>query len=276
VQAYGLPILYTLLVWWVSTGVILWLVGLPRHTHVRTLLGATVLLVAALLGLAAGRGNATVGGAYIAFTCTVLVWAWVEVTFLTGFATGPREAACRSGCDGWRHVGHAIESILYHELVLIAAGASVVAVTWDGANQVGAWTFLVLWAMRQSAKLNLFLGVRNPGEAFLPDHLRYLGGFFTRRPMNLLFPVSVTASTAVAVLLWREALVPGVGAFDAAGLALVGSLLALAILEHWFMVVPLPTAALWSWGLSSRRSDREASGPAHGASAPEAQRGAGA
>ena len=31
-----------------------------------------------------------------------------------------------------------------------------------------------------------------------------------------------------------------------------GTLLALAILEHWFMVLPLPANALWSWGLRSR------------------------
>ena len=48
------------------------------------------------------------------------------------------------------------------------------ALTRDGANQVGLWTFVILWAMRQSAKLNVFLGVRNLSEEFLPEHLRYL------------------------------------------------------------------------------------------------------
>ena len=33
----------------------------------------------------------------------------------------------------------------------------------------------------------------------------------------------------------------------------------LAVLEHWFLVLPLPSEALWSWGLRSR-----ASAPAEG------------
>jgi putative photosynthetic complex assembly protein 2 len=42
-------------------------------------------------------------------------------------------------------------------------------------NQVGTGTFAVLWVMRISAKLNLFLGVRNLSEELLPPHLAYLG-----------------------------------------------------------------------------------------------------
>ena len=38
----------------------------------------------------------------------------------------------------------------------------------------------------------------------------------------------------------------------AAGLALV--LAALAVIEHWFLVVPIPATALWSWGLKSREA----------------------
>ena len=32
-------------------------------------------------------------------------------------------------------------------------------------------------------------------------------------------------------------------------MSLVATLLALAIVEHWFMVLPLPDAALWRWAL---------------------------
>ena len=42
---------YTLFVWWFSTGVILYLNGLPRHTFKWTMGGATVVLVAALYAL---------------------------------------------------------------------------------------------------------------------------------------------------------------------------------------------------------------------------------
>jgi len=250
--AHGLPLLYTLLVWWFSTGVVLYLDGLPPRTFRWSLLGASVVGVGALLGLWATSADATRAGAYAAFTCAVLVWGWNEMAFLMGFVTGPRRVACPEGCGGWSHFGHAVEAILYHELALVASGAAVVAVTWGGVNRVGAWTFAVLWVMRLSAKLNVFLGVPVPGESFLPEHLRYLGSFFSRRAMNALFPVSVTASTLVTAALVERALVPGASAFEIAGTSLVAALLGLAVLEHWFLVVPLPTEVLWRWGMRSR------------------------
>ncbi|MCX7891302.1 MAG: putative photosynthetic complex assembly protein PuhE [Burkholderiales bacterium] len=272
---YALPVAYALFVWWFATGLVLLLDGLPRRTYRWSMLGATALLGAALYGLAATAADATVAGAYVAFTCGVLVWAWQEVAFLTGFLAGPRRTACPRGCDGWRHFGHAIQAILYHELAILAAAAAVVALTWGAPNQVGAWTFLILWVMRQSAKLNLFLGVRNLGLEFLPDHLAYLASFFRQRPMNLLFPVSVTAATWVLALMAERALAPSATPFEVAGLALCGALLGLAILEHWFLVLPLPVAALWQWGLKSRASRtalaEEASVPRIGIDDPRAR-----
>jgi putative photosynthetic complex assembly protein 2 len=185
-----------------------------------------------------------------------------------GFVTGPRRSRCRPGCSGWPHFVHAVEAILYHELALIASGVAVVALTWNGANQVGAWTFLILWAMRESAKLNLFLGVRNLNEEFLPPHMQFLRGFLTKRPMNLLFPVSITASTAVAVLMITEAAAPWASSFDAVGLTLAATMLVLAIVEHWLLVLPLPTDMLWSWGMRSREGEHHHSRRDRGSDPP--------
>ena len=249
---YLLPILFTLFFWWFSTGVILYLDGLPVRTFRWSFLAASVLLAAALYGLSATRNDTSVGGAYLAFTCGLLAWAWQEVSFLLGFVTGPRQSASPAGCSPWTHFVCAIQAILYHELALALTAFAVVALTWKAPNQVGTWTFLLLWCMRQSAKLNLFFGVRNLNENFLPEHLRYLQSYFTKRRMNLLFPVSVTAASLFAALLWHGALADDVAAFEATGLTFAGTLLSLAILEHWFMVLPLPSEALWNWGLRSR------------------------
>jgi putative photosynthetic complex assembly protein 2 len=248
----GLPILYTLFVWWFSTGLILYLDGLPRWTYGWSFGGASLLLAAALFGLYQTSTDASVSGAYVAFTCAVLAWGWVEVSFLMGYVTGPRCTPCPPDATGWRRFVAAVEVIAHHELAIVALAATVLAATWGSANQIGTWTFLILWSMRQSAKLNLFLGVRNLNEQFLPAHLSYMQSYFRRRRMNLLFPVSVTLATALAVLIWERALAPEVSAFGTAGLALVGTLLTLAILEHWFLVLPLPSEVLWSWGMRSR------------------------
>lgn len=242
----ALPVLCTLFVWWFSTGVVLYLVTLPRRTHRWTLLGATAVLGVGLWGLSVSATDETANGAYLAFCCAIAVWGWQEVCFLTGVAMGPRTAPCPAGVEGFKRVGLAIQVILYHELQLLALGAAVVFATIGGANQVGLWTYAVLWTMRLSAKLNLFLGVPFLHDDWLPAQLRYLRSYFRIRPMNHLFPVAVSAATIVAFVLVQGALAPDATDVDAVGRLLLASLLAAAVLEHWFMVLPLPVAALWS------------------------------
>ena len=247
-----LAILYTVFVWWFSTGVILYLNGLPRHSFKWTMSGATVILLAALYALQLTSHVSEVWATYCAFTCAVLVWAWQEIGFLLGFVTGTRKTDCPDGAHGWRKFGLAAETILYHELALIVLGAMVWLMTKDGVNAIGFWTYLVLWAMRQSAKLNVYFGVRNLNEEFLPHHLRYLQTYFRRRPMNAFLPVSVVVSLIVVVPIWQSAVVAPTGGVESVGMALVATLLSLAILEHLFLVIPLPFEALWRWGLRSR------------------------
>ncbi len=242
------PVLFALFLWWFSTGLILWLDGLPRRTYRWSMLGASVILVVSLLALFTTRADETISGAYIAFTSGLLVWGFNEIAFLMGYATGPRTDPCRPGCKGWRHVGHAVGTILYHELAIIASAAVIAAITWDAPNQVGLWTFLVLWVMRLSSKLNVFLGVPNLTEEFLPDHLAYMKSFFRKRPMNGLFPIAVTAATALAALIVYAAATAATP-FEAASYTFIAALLALAIVEHWFLVLPISIVPLWRWGL---------------------------
>jgi antibiotic biosynthesis monooxygenase (ABM) superfamily enzyme len=46
---------------------------------------------------------------------------------------------------------------------------------------------------------------------------------------------------------------PHTNAFDVAKNVLAATLLSLAILEHWFMVLPLSSTALWKWAMRNRR-----------------------
>ena len=244
------PILFGLFVWWFSTGAVLYIVRLENATLVNA--AATIVLAAAAMGLMVGKQLSTVAGAYLAFACAILVWSWAEITFLSGLLTGPKARPCPPGCTGFRRAGHAINAILYHELALLALAALVVTLTWDGSNQTATATFVILWTMRLSAKLNLFLGVPILNDEFLPRPLEHLKTFFVRRATNVLFPVTVTSATVAASWLVMQASSVG-GAFAAAQYMLLATLLGLAIIEHWFMVVPLPIGALWQW---SMRSDR--------------------
>ena len=269
------PLAWTLFVWWFSTGLILYLDGLPRRTFPWTMAGATVVLGLALWGLASTADDTTVAGAYCAFTCALLVWAWQEVAFLLGYITGPRRTPCPPDLPGSRRVWLALQTVIHHELALVALALAVLAATAGGSNLTGWWTFLILWTMRQSAKLNVFLGVRNLSESFLPPHLRYLGSYFSRRRMNPLLPVSVLVAGAFAWPLWVAALTPQAGAFEVASATLLAVILTLAILEHVFLVMPLSLEGLWRWGLRSHEAAVALSPPAGGASpaAPPAAQG---
>ncbi len=259
---YLFPALHGLLIWWFSTGLILFLDGLPRRTFRWSMAGATAVLLGALYELSVSAGDASAAGAYKAFTSGVLIWGWLEMSFYMGYVTGPRTHRCESACAGWRHFGHAIQACLYHEIAVLLLAATVVALTWGQPNQFGTWTFVILWWMHQSARLNVFLGVSNLNAEFLPDHLDHIKSFLTNKPMNMLFPFSVTASTICAVTLFRTTdwRLNAADGFGVAGYSLLATMMTLAILEHWFLVMPLPALKLWNrlwhWSLGSRARPR--------------------
>jgi putative photosynthetic complex assembly protein 2 len=242
-----LPPLVALFIWWFGTGLVMLLDGLPRDTFRWSLAASTLIALAALFCIRRSAADAGVGGAYAAFTCAVLVWGWHELSFLTGWLTGPRKHACSAPLHGPTRFGQAVQAILWHELAMVATGGLIVWLAWGQANQVAAWTFWLLWVMRLSAKLNLFLGVRNRGEELLPPHLRYMGSYFRRRSFNGLLPLSLLAGAALAFGLIDAALHTSGGA--RAGWLLVAAMGVLALIEHLMLVTPRPPNWLWRWAL---------------------------
>ena len=246
------PLVYAVFLWWFSTGLILYLDGLPRYTFKFTMGSATAICALGLFGLAVSSAHTTEGAAYCAFTCALLVWAWQEIAFLLGWVTGPRRTACPPDLRGMAKAKAALQTVLHHEVALLLLGGAVLAVTWNQPNRTGWWTFAVLWAMRQSAKINVFLGVRNLSDSFLPPHLEYLSSYFSRRAMNPMLPVSVVGASLVLASGLQPLLGNSAEPFEIASRSLVGSLLGLAIVEHVFLVLPLRIEGLWKWALRWR------------------------
>jgi len=94
VTELGTPAAYALLLWWFTTGLILFLDGRPQTTFRLSMAVATAILLPTLYVLRSSAADLSVGGAYVAFSCAVLVWGWLEMSFLMGFITGPRTYAC--------------------------------------------------------------------------------------------------------------------------------------------------------------------------------------
>lgn len=254
-SVYLTPGLHALFIWWFATGIVFWLNRRPAATFPVAMAAASGLLVAAFVAIGLSVDDTTLDGAYIGFTAALMVWVWIELGFYLGYITGIRKHACAEGCSGWRHFGHAIQASLWHEITLLACFAVIAVLTWGQANQVALWTFAVLKWMHQSARLNVFLGVRNIRTDLLPPHLDFLKSFFSKRRMNALFPVSITLSVLATVLIYRAAAAPGASEFTRTGLSFVGALMILAIIEHLVLMLPFPIEALWAWWLTPRQAD---------------------
>jgi putative photosynthetic complex assembly protein 2 len=246
--ALTIAVPYVLFVWWFSTGTVLLLVGSFSRRGILLKAGAAALFVASLAGVATSSQVASAAGAYCVFTCAILLWGAIEISLLAGWITGPRPESCPRACAATDRVWFALQAIAYHEFALIVTAELVFVVTVGAPNQLGWWTFAALLVLRQSAKINLFLGVRTLNDELLPAQVGFLRSYFARKPMNPLFPFSVTCATAAAVCLTVSA-VGAASRFDALTYSLLATLVALGALEHWFMVLPMPVVDLWRWSV---------------------------
>lgn len=236
-----LAALFVTLVWFFSTGGILWLNRLPRELHQGAIVAAIPAAAAAFCGHLVAASETGPAAAYLAFASAIVIWGWHEMSFLMGFVTGPVRRPLRADETGFRRFLASAGTLIHHEIALALTLAAMAAMTWGAPNQVGTLTFALLFAMRLSTKLNIFLGVSNLSAELLPPHLGYLRSHFRVAPMNALFPVSVLASVALLLHLGAKA--------EETGAALLFTLACLGLVEHLFMMLPVRDADLWRWAV---------------------------
>jgi putative photosynthetic complex assembly protein 2 len=241
------PALFALLCWWFGTGAILWLVRRPRESFRWSMGVLSVLLVISLWTTSISMRDHTVGSAYLAFASVIVMWSWHEMAFLTGWLTGPRRVPLQSGARGWTRFTQSVQSILWHELALLANFGLLLWMQQGQAGHVAICTFALLWCMRFSAKMNLFFGVPETGEQYLPRHLVYLASYFRRGPVTAFFYLAVGLSCAVWT--WMVWQVSSGAAAISTGWVLLAALLGLAIVEHVIMAFPTPMQKLWGWAM---------------------------
>lgn len=250
---YALPVAFAVAAWWTSTIVLIYRARLPGRTFPATLAISTLVALAGLGAIIASRNDTSAFAPYVAFLGGLALWGWHEVSYLFGFVTGPRPEACPPDVVGWQRFVRGVKASIYHELAIVLTAAALLGLSWNADNRVGLWTFVVLWLMRWSAKLNIFLGVRNLHTEFWPEHLGYLESFARVRRMNVLFPWSIIAAgLALAGLGWIAA-GAGEDALVRAGAMLLATLVALAALEHCLLMLKVRDDLLWRPAMRSRR-----------------------
>ncbi|WP_439155327.1 putative photosynthetic complex assembly protein PuhE [Yoonia sp.] len=247
--------LFAIFVWWFSTGAILVAVRRAdrQNNHAVTVIAGVPLLIIGLWAVMSTLADASVLGAYMGFLGALAVWAWIELAFLAGVVTGPMRNDCLPGLSGKDRFNRAFATVAYHELLLTAGLLGLVLLSQGAPNRMAMATYLVLFLARIFAKLNLFFGVPRINTEFLPDRLIHLKTYFRRGPVTLAFPAAITALTALLAVCAERLWTAGSDA-TVVGFALLTALAALALLEHWLMVVPLPDAKLWRWMLPAPKT----------------------
>jgi putative photosynthetic complex assembly protein 2 len=260
ISPHAWPMLFVGLLWFVSTGAIIWLDNRPRRTFRWSMAGATLVALAGLAAVVASAPDSSAAGAYTAFAAATAIWAWHEMSFLMGYVSGPNRAPEAPGLTGWARFRSASATLIHHEVALVATGALLYAVVWNQPNRLAADAFALLYLMRLSTKLNIFLGVPNLTTDIMPAHLAYLKSYFRTARMNALFPISAVGSAWLCWMLWGNGIAAPPGSGEAASAMMLFTLAAVALLEHLFIMLPLRDSALWRWAYTR---EAEAGGP-HG------------
>ncbi len=233
--------------WWLATGLI---VATQRDgiTRALALVGATALALAGARLAWRSRDDTSPRGAQLGFLAGAFLWIWVSTTFYGGWLVGPELPIPASAGPSAPLAVLAIAATAWNEVAAALAFAYTVAV--HGRNPMPMYTLGAFWAADQLAKLNVFLGVANPGTHFLPDALAFLVAFFGPQRNSPLLPASVVVLAALSATLLVRA-VRGRAPFAREGNALLAALLALAALEHLLLGLPLQLP-LWDPFLRAR------------------------
>ena len=242
---HGWPLVYAGVLWFVATGAVLALDSRNAASFGRSLVLTGSLACMGLVAVAYTANDPSPLAAYVAFTASLMIWGWHELAFLTGAAAGPRRELLPAGSTGWARFRLSAATLIHHEIALALTLAFLAGLSWNAANPVAAQAFGLLFAMRLSTKLNIFVGVPHFDTAMLPPHLAYLGSYFRTRPAGIAMAASLAALAALAIWLGTRAVSLSGGA--AVGASLVFALVALGLLEHLFLVVPVKDASLWRW-----------------------------
>jgi putative photosynthetic complex assembly protein 2 len=240
---------FAVIIWWLGTIAVM-IVSRRGHLqdhNVKLLAG--IAYVGGLVGIAWSQSYDTILTTYLSFSLAVATWGAIEVSYFRGWITGPRKLPCSPNASPFQRFSSGVLTSLHHELVVLLTAAFLMAVGYVSVHATGTTTFVILWLMRWSAKLNLYLGVRNFNHKMLPDAMQYLSSYLGPRRFNALFPISILLAAIGLFFLYSPARLPDALPSTQTAAYLLSTLLLLAVIEHLFLVIPFSDWPLWRWSL---------------------------
>lgn len=240
----GLGITLTLVAWWVGTGAVFLAArgGLQKRRW--AFVGALVLLGVALAAVPVLGAYQGLSGTLLALLSGFTAWAWVELSFYTGFITGPSVAEPDPDASLAERFRHALAACLWHELLIPILGAVLLLLSFSGGNPWAFRIYVTFWLLHEAARINVLIGVPHPFAELLPEHLSHLKPYTVARKAGWPIRLTLVAHTVAAGVL----LVAALGAAEPGarlGWMVLGALVSLGWLENLVLMLPIPLERLW-------------------------------
>lgn len=249
-----MPFIVTVAIWFIATGLIAWADNRERSTFSRSMMIGGAAGITGLVVILFASLSAEVWAVYLAFIGALMVWGWHELAFLTGAAAGPRRGPGDPSLTGMARFRQAAATVMHHEVALALTALLLISLSWDVPNQIGATVFVLMFGMRLTSKINLFVGVPNTTSEMLPEHLAYLKTYFGPNRMTLLLVLSILGLGAMTAWFGSLALAAPLGSAEMVGASLLTTLALLGVLEHFFLALPFRDGMLWGWALPRRNA----------------------
>lgn len=254
--ALALPFVVVVILWFVSTGLVAMLNHRLRQSFGRALIIAGVCAFGGLSLLLLTSHSTEIWAVYVSFLGGLLIWAWHEISFLTGAVAGSHRAPCPEGARGWQRFSLATMALIHHEMAIAMTAGLLLSLAAMTANPTGAYAFALLAIFRLSSKLNIYRGVPNLSHELLPAHLDYLKSYFGPRQLLPTLLLSIAAILCIALYFSYMALQAD-KPHEAVRSGLLCCLSLLAALEHFFFAIPFRDSRLWQWALGEPKEHKE-------------------
>ncbi|WP_373490394.1 putative photosynthetic complex assembly protein PuhE [Parasphingorhabdus sp.] len=254
--AFALPFVVVIILWFVSTGLVAMLNHRLRQSFGRALIIAGLCALVGLSMLVLTSQSSAVWAVYVSFVGGLMIWAWHEISFLTGAVAGSHRDPCPQGARGWQRFSMATMALIHHEIAIAMTAGLLLSLAAVTANPTGAYTFALLAIFRLSSKLNIYRGVPNMSDELLPAHLDYLKSYFGPQHLRPTLVLSIMAILGVALYFGLTA-VQASTAHETAQAGLLCCLSLLAALEHFFFAIPFRDSRLWQWALGEPKAEKE-------------------
>ncbi len=120
--------------WWLLTGLALLLAHQSGKRARAGFMLVSVLALAALILVPFNASLNTPIAAAIGFILGLIIWCWLEISYLLGYVNGPNHQPCPPQLTVWERFKGAVSTTIYHEACVVGAVACLALISVTEPN----------------------------------------------------------------------------------------------------------------------------------------------